>query len=48
MTNFEHEKNRKLVQELKQRRQRGEKNLMRLNGEVVLRNSYSTRNVPSP
>jgi len=37
MTKFQRDKHRKLVQELKQRRGRGEKNLTILNGEIVLR-----------
>ena len=37
MTKFQRDKHRKLVQELKQRRERGEKNLIILNGEIVLR-----------
>ena len=58
MKNFEHKQNRKLVQELKQRRQRGEKNVMIHNSEIVLRrssygeivlrrSSYSAGNIPS-
>jgi len=37
MTKFQRQKHKKLVQELKKRRERGERNLMILNGEIVLR-----------
>ena len=49
MTKFQRDKHRKLVQELKQRRERGEKNLIILNGEIVLRryrNLTSASNAP--
>ena len=37
MTKFQRQKHKKLVQELKKRRERGERNLMILNGEIVIR-----------
>jgi len=37
MAKFQREKHKKLVQDLKQRRERGEKGLMILNGEIVLK-----------
>ena len=49
MTKFQHEKHRKLVQELKQRREGGEKNLIIYNGEIVHRryhNATNASNVP--
>ena len=50
MTKYQREKHRKLVQELKQRREKGEKGLMILNGEIVLRRYNSqgaASNAPS-
>ena len=50
MTKFQREKHRKLVQELKQRREGGEKNLIILNGKIVFRgyrNATSTSNASS-
>ena len=37
MTKFQRQKHKKLVQELKKRRERGERNLIILNGEIVMR-----------
>ena len=50
MTKFQCEKHRKLVQELKQRREGGEKNLIIYIGEIVYRrycNATSASNAPS-
>ena len=50
MTKYQREKHRELVQELKQRRGKGEKGLMILNGEIVLRRYNSqgaASNAPS-
>ena len=50
MTKFQREKHKKLVQELKQRREDGEKNLIIHNGEIVHRryhNATSASNFPS-
>ena len=46
MTKFQHEKHRKLVQELKQRREGGEKSLTIYNVEIIHTRYRNASNVP--
>ena len=48
MTKFQREKHKKLVQELKQRRERGEKYLIIFNGEIVLRRDRNPKHGTQP
>ena len=48
MTKFQREKHKKLVQQLKQRRERGEKYLIIFNGEIVLRRDRNPKHGTQP